>query len=275
MNVSVLILTLNEEINLPGCLESVKWCDDIVVYDSFSNDQTIEIARAAGARVIQRKFDNWSAHQNWAVQNIDFKHPWVFYLDADERGDDHLTKELLSLQIIDNMPSAFRIRRKDFFMGRWLKRAQLYPTWLIRVFRPEKIRYERLVNPVAIVDGLIEQLDGHLIHYPFSHGIAHWYARHNNYSDMEASDLIREVNISVDWKGLINSDVVRRRKAMKHLSYVMPGRPLIMLLYLLFVRGAFLDGMSGIYYSFMRATYELMIDLKVIELRRKERKQRL
>ena len=70
---SVLILTLNEEINLQRCLDSVKWSDDVIVLDSFSTDRTVEIARAAGARVIQRKFDNWSSHQNWAVSTIPFK----------------------------------------------------------------------------------------------------------------------------------------------------------------------------------------------------------
>src|SRR6185369_4893427 len=70
---SVLVLTLNEEINLPRCMESLRWCDDVVVLDSFSTDRPVEIATAAGARVIQRKFDDWSSHQNWAVKNISFK----------------------------------------------------------------------------------------------------------------------------------------------------------------------------------------------------------
>src|SRR5687768_18542611 len=81
--VSVLVLTLNEEINLQRCLDSVAWSDDIVVLDSFSTDRTVEIATAAGARVIQRKFDNWSGHQNWAVANIKFKNPLVDCSDGD------------------------------------------------------------------------------------------------------------------------------------------------------------------------------------------------
>src|SRR5438874_2227541 len=82
--VSVLVLTLNEEINLQRCLDSLKWSDDVVVLDSFSTDRSVEIATAAGVRLIQRRFDNWSSHQNWAVKNITFKHPWVYYSDADE-----------------------------------------------------------------------------------------------------------------------------------------------------------------------------------------------
>ena len=83
--VSVLILTKNEEKDLPGCLQSVSWCDDIHVFDSYSDDNTIKIATAAGAKIIQRKFDNWSAHQNWGLSNIPFKYSWVLYIDSDER----------------------------------------------------------------------------------------------------------------------------------------------------------------------------------------------
>ena len=83
--ISVLVLTLNEENNLPGCLETVQWSDDIHVLDSHSIDRTVEIAKQYGATVWFRKFDSFSQHQNWALENIPFKHPWVFYFDADER----------------------------------------------------------------------------------------------------------------------------------------------------------------------------------------------
>ncbi len=271
MAISVLILALNEEPNLQGCLESVAWSDDIVVFDSFSSDRTVEIAEAAGGRVIQRKFDNWSAHQNWAVQNISFKHPWVLYIDADERCDELLVRELQDIANSGEGCAAFAIRRKDYFMGRWLRRAQLYPTWITRVFRPERIRYERLVNPVAIVDGEIGRLSGHLIHHPFSNGIHHWYARHNNYSDMEAQDWLREVHSEVHFRNVLSTDPAVRRRALKQIAHRLPMRPLLMYLYLVLVRRAFLDGMPGLCYAGMRATYEYMIDLKVRELRRRQK----
>src|SRR5690606_28554159 len=87
--------------------------------------------------------------------------------------------------------AAFRLRRRGMFMGRWLRHAQLYPTWIIRLFRPERIRYERLVNPKAVVDGPIADLEGHLAHYPFSKGIDHWFERHNSYSTFEAMELLK------------------------------------------------------------------------------------
>jgi glycosyltransferase involved in cell wall biosynthesis len=271
VSVSVLILTLDEEANLPGCLESVGWSDDIVVFDSFSTDRTVEIAEAAGARVVQRRFDNWSAHQNWAVENIEFKHPWVFYIDADERCDATLAAELQALETNGEGYCAYRVRRKDHFMGRWLRHAQLYPTWITRVFRPEKIRYARLVNPVARVDGQVGSLSGHLIHYPFSHGVRHWYARHNNYSDMEAIDLTREASERACVSKVFSRHATERRRAIKQLAYHVPCRPVLMYLYLLIVRRGFLDGIPGLTYCRLRAMYEYMIDLKVRELRRREK----
>ena len=79
--ISIMVMTKNEEMNLPGCLASIAWCDDIHLYDSYSTDNTVVIAQAAGAHITQRHFDNWSAHQNWGLRNIPFKHEWVFYID--------------------------------------------------------------------------------------------------------------------------------------------------------------------------------------------------
>ncbi len=271
MGVSVLILTKNEEINIERCLDSLSWSDDIVVFDSFSDDRTVELAEQLGARVIQRKFDNWSAHQNWGVENIKFKYPWVYYTDADETCDDQLRDELAQLSELDQDYSAFQVRRKDYFMGRWLKRSQLYPTWITRAFRPEKIRYERLVNPVAVVDGETGKLDGHIIHYPFSHGVGHWIDRHNKYSQMEALDLISEVVEKIHFAEFFSRDAAVKRRALKTLAYKMPGRPVLIFIYLYFFRLGLLDGLPGLRYSIMRAMYEYMIDLKVAELRYKER----
>ncbi|MDZ8117738.1 glycosyltransferase family 2 protein [Pontiella agarivorans] len=265
--VSVLILTKNEEINIERCIRSVSWSDDIVVFDSFSDDRTVELAEQLGARVIQRKFDNWSAHQNWGVENIKFKHPWVYYTDADETCDDQLRDELLALEKNGESFSAFQVRRKDYFMGRWLKRSQLYPTWITRVFRPEKIRYERLVNPVATVAGETGKLDGHIIHYPFSHGVGHWFDRHNKYSQMEAADLVTEVAEKINWADFFSRDAAVKRRALKTLAYKMPGRPVLMFMYLYFFRLGLLDGLPGLRYSIMRSMYEYMIDLKVVEYR--------
>jgi glycosyltransferase involved in cell wall biosynthesis len=266
---SVLILTKNEAANIKNAISSVDWSDDVVVYDSESTDSTIEIASSLGARIVSRKFDNWSSHQNWAVKNIAFKNPWVLYVDADEACDSELREAVMRECTAHSKASAFRVKRKDFFMGKWLRRSQLYPTWLVRVFRPDKIRYERLVNPVAIVDGDTLPIEGHILHYPFSHGVSHWFERHNSYSSFEAQDLASESRQSINWKQIFSKDANLRRKAIKHLAYKVPGRPFLLFFYLYFFRLGFLDGVPGYYYSQMRASYELMIDVKACENRYK------
>ena len=275
MAVSALILTLNEEINLAACLETVAWCDDIVVLDSQSTDATRAVFFRNGARVVIRAFDNWAAHQNWAVTNIDFRHPWVLYLDADERCAADLRDEVLGRARPDAPEAAFRLRRKDFFRGRWLKHAQLYPSWFVRVFRPQRIRYERLVNPVAIVAGATGELQSHIIHYPFSHGVSHWIARHNRYSDMEAIEAakLRHGAAAAPRPAgtLLSKDPNQRRRALKDLFFRLPARPLIKFFYCYAWRRGFLDGGAGFTYATLQAIYEYMIACKGVELERRRR----
>ncbi len=178
--ISILILTKNEQQDLPGCLQSVSWSDDIHVYDSMSTDGTLDIAKQFGATVTQRPFDNWASHQNWGLQNVPFKHPWVFYIDADERMTPELVQAVQAAAAAAKEEVAFRLQRRDFLLGTWLKHVQTSPFYM-RLFRPEKMRYERLVNPISIADGPVGQVAGYLDHFPFSKGMGHWIDRHNGY----------------------------------------------------------------------------------------------
>jgi glycosyltransferase involved in cell wall biosynthesis len=270
--VSVLILTLNEEINIAECIESVAWSNDIVVLDSFSTDDTVRVAEEKGARIIQRVFDDWSTHQNWALQSIDFKNAWVFYIDADERCPGELAIEILQRIGSTSNEVAFRLRRKDFFMGKWLKHAQLYPTWLVRLFQPSRIRFQRIVNPVPVVEEQIGTLSSHLNHYPFSQGISHWIARHNRYSDMEAIEAMREREEAASrLTSILSRDPNMRREALKTIFYQLPIRPAIKFGYYYLVRMGFLDGRPGLTYSILQAIYEYMIVIKTREARLRQK----
>ncbi|MFO0705233.1 MAG: glycosyltransferase family 2 protein [Nitrospira sp.] len=271
MSVSVIVLTLNEASNILTCLNTLSWSDDVIVLDSNSTDRTAELAQSAGARVICRQFDNWSAHQNWAVKNLEFRNPWVLYLDADERCTPELRDEVVTRATPNATESAFRLRRRDFFMGRWLKHAQLYPTWFIRLFRPERIRYERLVNPVAHVDGVIGAIEQDIYHYPFSHGISHWIDRHNRYSEFEAQEMLKtRANLGSKTGRLFAGDPNERRRALKELFLKMPARPLLKFAYCYFARRGFLDGRPGFTYCALQSYYEFMIDCKYHELLRRK-----
>ena len=269
MTVSILILTKNEEQDLLGCLQSVAWSNDIVLYDSCSTDRTQEIAASAGARIIERPFDNWASHQNWGLRNITFRNPWVFYIDADER----LTPEAAyELQAIASNPDprfvAYRIRRRDFFQGRQLRYVQTSPLY-IRLFRPEFVHYERLVNPVTVVDGPVGDLQHLLDHYPFSKGLSHWIARHNSYSSFEAQQILQNRASQEPFSlpaAFFERDFNRRRFHQKELFYRLPARPLFKFLLLYILKRGFLDGRPGFTYALLQSIYEAMIVLKVQEI---------
>lgn len=266
--ISVLILTRNEQQDLPGCLESVGWSDDIHLYDSLSTDRTVAIAREAGAHVTQRAFDNWAAHQNWGLRNIPFRHPWVFYIDADERVTPQLREAMLQAARSPAGNMAFRVQRRDFFLGTWLRHAQTSPFY-IRLFRPRSIRYERLVNPVTLVDGHTGELTGYLDHFPFSKGTAHWLDRHNAYSSLEAQQILENRGRRADFnlrKAFLERDFNERRFHQKELFYRLPARPLLKFLLLYLGKRGFLDGRAGLTYATLQSFYEYMIVLKTREL---------
>lgn len=269
--VSILILTLNEEKNIARCLESVSWSDDIVVLDSFSTDKTVEIAKRYGARVFQRKFDNWSAHQNWANDNIPFKHRWVYYSDADEVVSPELAAELQQIAADPATPHvAYRVRYKNFFLGKWIKYAGGYPIWVLRFFQPDKVRWERLVNPAPVVDGSSGFLRNHFLHYSFNKGFDAWFDKHNKYSMGEALETIRSLEEDrFRLASLLAPDAPSRRRALKELSFRLPMRPIARFLYLYLLKLGFIDGKAGFHYCVLVSIYEYMVVLKVQEQRRR------
>ncbi|MGO9513639.1 MAG: glycosyltransferase family 2 protein [Steroidobacteraceae bacterium] len=271
-SISVLILTLNEEINLAECMDSCAWCDDIVVFDSLSSDRTREIAVSKAARFIQRPFDNYAAQRNAALMDVQYKHPWVLMIDADERTPSDLVIEMLeAVAHADSDTVLFRVRRKDFFLGRWLRRSSGYPTWFGRLVRLGRVRVVRDVNEEFIADGKVAHLKAHLTHYPFNRGIAYWYERHNRYSTMEALAGMQMRGKPLSPKFWFSTDPAERRRALKQLVYRLPMRPMIIFFYLYVLRLGFLDGRAGLAFTRMRASYELLIDLKVMEAERRRR----
>jgi len=271
-NVSVLILTLNEEQDLPGCLDSVAWSDDIHVFDSNSADRTAEIARSRGATVTTRSFDTYARQRNAAIQ-LPFRHPWVLVLDADERATPELSVEVqrTAAKAPANV-SAFRIRRRDFLWGTWLKHAQLTP-YYVRLLRVGRVHYTRDINEFVEVDGETGQLSAPLDHMAFSKGIAHWVAKHNHYSTSEAEllasgDAVRDASLK---DALFASDFHDRRAAQKALFYHMPARPLLKWIYMMFVRGAVLDGAAGVMYATLQSFYEYLIEVKRREILRRRK----
>jgi len=269
------ILTLNESKNIAECIDTLKsWCEDIVVFDSFSTDNTVEIAKAHGARIFQRKFDNYAGQRNAALHEVDYPGEWVVMVDADERWGREIG-ERMQAAIADPRyadTAIFHFRRKDIFLGRWLKHNIGTSTWFGRLLKHRMVSVVREINEEYHCVGEKTYLEGErFLHYPFNNGVNWWFARHNRYSDMEAVCLLEERSQKLDWKVLRGGDPVARRKMLKLLLYRIPGRPLWVFTILYFLKGGFLDGKAGFHYSLLRSIYEYMIDLKVVERKFRDR----
>lgn len=270
---SVLILTLNEEANIKRCIDSIKSIsDDIVVLDSYSTDKTVEIAKSCGARVIQRKFDDEQTHRTFSIREISFKYRWVYNPDADEITPPDLANELVDVtQRTETNICAYRVRFKTMFFDRWIRYSSLYPTWVVRLFIPDKVSFSRKTNLSYEISGETGYLKSHFLHYTFNNGFNAWFDKHNNYSHHEANETL----ISLESKRIHIVDVltdrnpVSRRRSLKELSFRLPLRPLLRFIYMYIFRFGFLDGLPGLHYCLLLSIYEYMITLKITERRRR------
>jgi glycosyltransferase involved in cell wall biosynthesis len=270
MPTSVLILTLNEEANLGTCLDSVSWCDDVVVLDSFSSDQTVQVAQSRGVRVLQRQFDDYASQRNFGLKEVAYKYPWVLMLDADERVPEDLCREIhKALASVPDATTLCFVRRKDYLFGRWIKRSSGYPTWFGRLARLGRVWVERPVNEEYHTDGQVAHLDAHIDHFPFNKGFSAWVIKHDRYSSMEAAVFVQQPPRLPRLKELLNFDSASRRRATKQLLYSFPARPVLVFAGLYLLRGGILDGRAGLTFSLLRAWYEYMIDCKIRENRRR------
>jgi glycosyltransferase involved in cell wall biosynthesis len=259
---SVVILTYNEVINIEDCINSVrKFSNDIVVLDSFSEDETVIKAQQVGARIVENEFVGYASQRNFALNKISYKNDWVFMLDADERFSLEMIKELNSVLDIENL-TMLRCRRKDMFLGKWLKRSSGYPTWFARCFKVGFCKVEREINEEYVTEGEVYNLQSHLEHLPFNKGVEEWFNRHNQYSTMESKIILQKSN-KIKFKDLFAKDPSLKRAAQKALVYNLPMRPVWVFVIFYFIKLGFLDGRAGFYYCLMKFNYELMISCKV------------
>ncbi|MEY2549953.1 MAG: hypothetical protein QOG12_97, partial [Verrucomicrobiota bacterium] len=194
--VSVIIPVRQEAGNLPRCLESAKWADEIFVVDSHSTDATAEIAAGRGAKVVQFEFNGiWPKKKNWALENLPFRNDWVFILDADEVLPPEAEHEFAKAIAEAGEVAGYWINRRFMFMGKWLRHSY-YPNWNLRLFRHSLGRYEKLtdadtrsgdneVHEHVIVNGPTGRLRCEMDHYAFP-TVEVFVEKHNRYSNWEA-----------------------------------------------------------------------------------------
>jgi len=272
---SVIVLTYNEAANISACLASVSWADDIILVDSGSADGTLEIARqmCPGVRIFYHRFRNFGDQRNWALEQTDPKHEWLFFLDADERCTDECAAAIRHVSSAPGEFVGFYLTYRNFFLDRWIKHSTLYPTWQLRLLKQGSVRFRKEGHGQREVStGPLGYLHEPYDHYGFSKGIAHWIERHNRYSSEEMELVKRLRDEPLQLTDLVYSGAVVRRRCLKRLRARLWCRPLLRFVYTYVFRGGFLDGRPGLVFCLLRVAHDIHVDAKLVEAELKERR---
>lgn len=257
VSISALILTYNEEKNLERCLKSIAGLvSEIIIVDSYSTDKTEEIAKRYGTKFIQHKFVNQAEQFNWALDNIEIKNDWILKLDADEYLLPELKKEIENtLPNISKETTGFYMKRRVYFMNRWIKHGDYYPRWFLRLWRKGKGRSEQrqMDEHIVLLEGNSEKLKNDFVD-DNKNGIKIWIEKHKKYALREAKDIIAG-----------SFGETKRRNSYYKLPLFF--RVFIYYFYRYFLRGGFLDGFSGLIFHFMHGFwYRWLVDWKILKL---------
>lgn len=262
---SIILLTYNEQDSLQGCLDSISWCDDIVIIDSYSSDTTLEIAEKNNVRIYQNKFIDFAQQRNFANDAIAYKHDWVFHLDADEHFTSAL-REACNKAISDYQFGAFLVPAKEILWGTWLKYSA-GTVYQMRFHKLTDARYQQYGHgqrECELQKGLGKLTESYE-HYFFSKGLNQWFIKHLKYA---VDELHNEQNVSfskIPYQKLLTGASHEKRRVLKAISYKIPFRPLFKFFYMYFLKLGFLDGYVGFRFCIMKSMYEQIIVLKKIE----------
>ena len=263
--IDIMIPTLNEKTHIARAVENASRVGRVFVLDSCSTDGTQEIARAAGATVLEHAFENYSRQKNWGLDNMPFEGEWIFILDADERITPALRDELRATAASDPPFNGFFVNRTNIFMGHPIRHGGLYPSWNLRFFRRGKSRYEdRSVHEHMLCDGPTGYLKHDMLHVlrETMHG---YLAKHVRYADMESDEWVRRtLNAGRDSGEDTTAFPPGQRVRLwlrREVSPRIPFRPVVRFLYMYLGQLGFLDGSAGYRMAMLMASYEYMIEL--------------
>ena len=276
--ITVIIAVRNEVKNLPACLLSIEDMDQVIVVDSHSTDGTERVATSMGAEVTQFTYDGgWPKKRNWALRNLSIRNEWVLVLDADERLDDELRREIVEA-IGSAAHDGYYLRWKFYFLGRWMKHCWRHG-WMLRLFKHGKAEYEDLGlrleggwdaevhENIVLKSGHAASLKNWLIH-DSKEDLTYWIGKQNEFSTWNAKRRERQLGESMPKiTELFSSDPLRRRKYLKTIFIRLPFRSLGMFLWLYIFNFGFLDGKAGYYFCRLRANHEFNINAKNFELK--------
>lgn len=274
---AVVVLTYNEEANIAQALNSVSgWANEIYIVDSYSTDRTLEIAAQYRCHITQHAFENYAAQRNFSLEKLSIGAEWVLFMDADEWLPNALKEEIAALIASDPNENGYYLNMRMIWMDCWIRRGY-YPSRILRLFRYGKAHCEdRAVNEHLIVDGATGLLKNDFVHQDRK-GVSAWIAKHNDYATREARELLdrrfgttgREIDAR-----LTGSQVQRKRWLRVKIWNRLPPliRPFFYFFYRYILLGGFLDGRAAFIFHFLQALwYPMLIDIKYLELRMKER----
>lgn len=269
-DVTFIILTKNEEVNLPDCLKSIAgFAKRVVIVDSGSTDKTIEIARKYGADVYVHKFENYACQFNWAIDNTEISTKWTFRLDADERLTPALCKELEFLMMKHNNDSINGVTMEAwlYFMGRRIKhgchnkrKMMLFKTGVGR------IENRKMDEHTILLEGTVVYAKERFIHYDFK-DMTHWINKMNWYATREMQDYFEFMDgKSSSIKGDSTISMTRKKKFGVYYKFPMFIRSNLLFFYYYIFKLGFLDGKEGFVYHYMyHRWYRTLVDAKILE----------
>ncbi|MDH3598506.1 MAG: glycosyltransferase family 2 protein [Candidatus Tectomicrobia bacterium] len=280
---AVVVLTYNEERNLPACLSSVSdWVSELYVVDAGSTDQTVAIAAHHGACVVTHLFENHARQWHWALHHLPITAEWVLGLDADQRITPALQHEMTQLMCDKDTaeagPAGYYLKRKQIFRGRWIKHGGYYPKYLLKLFRRSAVWVDEndLVDHHFRVQGEVGLLQHDLIEDNQNEAdISVWVAKHNRYATLQAreemtqSDLASRSRLRDALFGSPDQRTQWRRQLWRRLPLYL--RPALYFFYRYVCRLGFLDGKEGFVFHALQAFwYRLLVDIKVDELHQQQ-----
>ncbi|HAM52019.1 MAG TPA: LPS biosynthesis protein [Nitrospiraceae bacterium] len=243
-NLSVAIITKNEEKNLPDCLKSVSFADDIVVVDSGSTDRTVELARGFGCRVFVEQWKGYGPQKNTAIDKC--SHDWVLVLDADERVAEE-TKEVIAKVLEKPEAVAYTLRRKNYLHGKWLKHSGYWPDRQIRLVSKDRGSFHGVIHERWEANGTIQDLDAHIEHYAFS----------------DYTDMLTTLN---DYSSIIARELHASGIRTNSAAPLYHGIGMFLKIY--FIERGFLDGIDGLVTALLKAGGSFFKYAKLLELQR-------
>jgi len=274
-NLTIIILTQNEEQNLKKCIESFRdVAKRVVIIDSYSTDKTVELAKALGAEVYEHPFENHAAQFNWALDNINLQTEWVMKVDADEEFTPELADEIDKK--LDGLPQKINgviLRRRVYFMGKWLKYGGKYPELLLRIFR-----VGHGMSEMKLMDEHLIVTDGDVVTFKNdfldnnNKSLEWWINKHNWYSNKEVleqqmkADTVNNDKFVEETVTSIQAKVKRFVKKYGYYSLPKFFRAHLYFIYRYYFRLGFLDGTEGKIYTFLQAYwYRYLVDAKMYE----------